>query len=150
MGPARDDSDQIRMRFQGELLDQARVLPGEPLDPAVGDRGPFGVDDPLAGGPLFGEGRLLHPLCPEPVLEFAVFEHGYSDIPRSVPSAGAALVPPAHDLDALGRAGFDVLSLANNHILDGGREVMLENRRAGGRHLRRRREPRGSPRSRDP
>jgi len=47
-----------------------------------------------------------------------------------VPSAGAApLVPPAHNLDALGRAGFDVLSLANNHILDGGREVMLENRR---------------------
>ncbi len=63
-----------------------------------------------------------------PDVLFGNMEGPYSDNPRSVPSAGAALVPPAHNLDALSRAGFDVLSLANNHILDGGREVMLENR----------------------
>lgn len=89
-------------------------------------------------------------LLAAPDVPFGNMEGPYSDNPRSVPSAGAARVPPAHNLDALGRAGFDVLSLANNHILDGGRQIMLENRRAGGRHLRRRREPRGSPRSRDP
>ena len=71
-----DDMMRQLDKLVGELLDQARVLRGGPLDPAIGDRSPFRVDDSLAGGALFGEGRLLRPLRPEPVLEFAVFEHG--------------------------------------------------------------------------
>ncbi|MDE2691649.1 MAG: CapA family protein [Acidobacteriota bacterium] len=67
-------------------------------------------------------------LLAAPDVLFGNLEGPYSDNPRSVPSAGLALVPPARNLDVLSRVGFDVLSLANNHILDGGREAMLENR----------------------
>ena len=57
---------------------------------------------------------------------FGNLEGPYSDAPQSVPSAGLALVPPAHNLDVFSEVGFDVLSLANNHIVDGGHEAMLE------------------------
>ncbi len=68
-------------------------------------------------------------LLAAPDLLFGNLEGPYSDHPQSVPSAGLALVPPAHNLDVFSRVGFDVLSLANNHILDGGRDAMLETRR---------------------
>ena len=102
-GPAGASGDDVLLGFVGDLLID-RDRPDEVYAP---------VRDLLAA----------------PDVLFGNMEGAYSDDPRSVPSAGAALVPPAHNLDALGRAGFDVLSLANNHILDGGREVMLENRR---------------------
>ena len=68
-------------------------------------------------------------LLAAPDVLFGNLEGPYSDHPQSVPSAGLALVPPAHNLDVFSRVGFDVLSLANNHILDGGRDAMLETRR---------------------
>jgi poly-gamma-glutamate synthesis protein (capsule biosynthesis protein) len=37
-------------------------------------------------------------------------------------------VPPAHNLNAYSEAGFNVMSLANNHIGDGGHSAMLETR----------------------
>ena len=100
---ARAAESDVLLGFVGDLLTD-RDRPDEAYTPVL---------DLLAG----------------PDVLFGNLEGPYADNPRSVPSAGAALVAPGRNLDVLGRVGFDVLSLANNHILDGGREVMLENRR---------------------
>jgi poly-gamma-glutamate synthesis protein (capsule biosynthesis protein) len=44
------------------------------------------------------------------------------------PSLGIPVIPGGRNLDAFARNGFDVLSMANNHICDAGHEAMLENR----------------------
>jgi poly-gamma-glutamate capsule biosynthesis protein CapA/YwtB (metallophosphatase superfamily) len=63
-----------------------------------------------------------------PDIVFANLEGAYTDDPRPVPNTPFVLSSPAHNLDVYAAAGFDVLSLANNHILDVGPEAMLETR----------------------
>lgn len=63
-----------------------------------------------------------------PDILFGNLESAYTDTPRPVPSAMNVLSAPAHNLNAYAPAGFDVMSLANNHILDAGYEAMLETR----------------------
>jgi poly-gamma-glutamate synthesis protein (capsule biosynthesis protein) len=71
-----------------------------------------------------------------PDVLFANLEGAYTDNPRPVPGAFGALISgPAHNLDVYADVGFNVMSLANNHILDVGYEAMQETRsrlRAGG------------------
>ena len=100
---ARADEGDVILGFVGDLLSD-REQPAEAYAP---------VRDLLAA----------------PDILFGNLEGPYSDSPQSVPSAGIALVPPAHNLDVFGEVGFDVLSLANNHIVDGGHRAMLETRR---------------------
>jgi len=72
-----------------------------------------------------------------PDVLFGNLEGSFTNDPHLSPSAGIPLTPPAHNLDAFARAGFNVLSLANNHIVDAGHAAMLENRerlRAQGVH----------------
>jgi poly-gamma-glutamate capsule biosynthesis protein CapA/YwtB (metallophosphatase superfamily) len=63
-----------------------------------------------------------------PDILFGNLEANFTDDPHSAPSAGIALFPGGKNLDAFSRAGFDVLSMANNHIVDAGHVAMLENR----------------------
>ncbi len=68
-------------------------------------------------------------LLAAPDLLFGNLEGPYTDHPQPIPSAPAAVVAEAHNLDVFAPVGFDVLSLANNHILDAGHEAMLETKR---------------------
>jgi poly-gamma-glutamate synthesis protein (capsule biosynthesis protein) len=56
------------------------------------------------------------------------FEMPCTDDPHMAPSGGTLSLPGASNLKAFGAAGFDVLSLANNHIIDGGHDAMLYDR----------------------
>lgn len=68
--------------------------------------------------------EILH----APRIMFANLESAYTDDPRPVPSAAVCLSAPAHNLDVYAEAGFNVMSLANNHIVDVGYPAMLETR----------------------
>lgn len=69
-------------------------------------------------------------LLQEPDVLFGNLECPYSDAPPTVLTVQlAVLAPRAHNLDAFPRAGFDVMSLANNHILDAGHEEFLQTQR---------------------
>lgn len=73
--------------------------------------------------------REVRDILSVPELMFANLEGAYTDDPRPVPTAVAGGVSaPAHNLDAYSAAGFNVMSLANNHILDVGYDAMLETR----------------------
>ena len=73
--------------------------------------------------------RHVRDLLRVPDVLFGNLEGAYTDTPRSVPGAFGALISgPARSLDAYAKAGFDVLSLANNHILDVGYEALEETR----------------------
>lgn len=63
-----------------------------------------------------------------PDLLFGNLEGAYSDSPGTFPTALSVLCPPARNLEAFAAAGFDVLSLANNHILDGGYDALSSTR----------------------
>lgn len=63
-----------------------------------------------------------------PDILFGNLEASFTDEPHPAPSAGISLFPGAKNLDAFARAGFNVLSMANNHIVDAGHTAMLENR----------------------
>jgi poly-gamma-glutamate capsule biosynthesis protein CapA/YwtB (metallophosphatase superfamily) len=63
-----------------------------------------------------------------PDIMFANLEAAYTDDPRPVPSAPVVLKPPAHNLDVFANVGFNVMSMANNHIVDVGYEAMLQTR----------------------
>src|SRR5579872_5429282 len=63
-----------------------------------------------------------------PDILFGNLEANFTDKPQLAPSLGIPVVPASKNLDAFARAGFDVLSMANNHIVDAGHAVMLENR----------------------
>jgi len=63
-----------------------------------------------------------------PQIVFANLEGAYTDYPDPPLGTPAAVAPPAHNLDAFAKAGFSVMSMANNHILDGGPKAMLETR----------------------
>lgn len=50
----------------------------------------------------------------------------YTDRPTLAPGAAVVAIAPSHNAGALGPAGFDVVSLANNHIVDAGHQGMRE------------------------
>ncbi len=64
-----------------------------------------------------------------PDILFANLEGPYADNPHAAPSAGVAVIPGFSNLDVFASAGFDVMSMANNHIVDAGHAAMLETRR---------------------
>jgi poly-gamma-glutamate capsule biosynthesis protein CapA/YwtB (metallophosphatase superfamily) len=55
-------------------------------------------------------------------------EGAYSDEPAPAPSHKHMMVSPAERGGMLGEAGFDVLSLANNHMIDGGYAGLYDTR----------------------
>ncbi|MFD6568097.1 CapA family protein [Micromonospora profundi] len=61
---------------------------------------------------------------------FGNCEGVFSDDWDRAPSSGPPVVAPAANADPLARAGFDVLSLANNHIGDGGHRGLRDTIRA--------------------
>jgi poly-gamma-glutamate synthesis protein (capsule biosynthesis protein) len=61
---------------------------------------------------------------------FGNLEGAFTDRPHAAPSVTIPLFPKRHNLDCFARAGFNVMSLANNHSCDAGHEVLLENRTA--------------------
>ena len=69
-------------------------------------------------------------LLRDPDILFANLESPYSDAPKpGVASQLVPLCPAAHSLGAYKHAGFNAMSLANNHIADGGYAAMLETQR---------------------
>jgi poly-gamma-glutamate capsule biosynthesis protein CapA/YwtB (metallophosphatase superfamily) len=64
-----------------------------------------------------------------PDVLFGNLEGAYTDDPRYLPSVAAGASAPEHNLEAFWAAGFDVLGLANNHMLDVGPDTMLETRK---------------------
>jgi poly-gamma-glutamate synthesis protein (capsule biosynthesis protein) len=64
-----------------------------------------------------------------PDILFANLEGPYADHPQPAPSAGVAVIPGFHNLDVFAQAGFDVMSMANNHIVDAGHVAMLDTKR---------------------
>jgi len=63
-----------------------------------------------------------------PDILFGNLEASFADEPHPAPSVGIPVIPRGHNLDAFARAGFNVLSMANNHIVDAGHAAMLESR----------------------
>lgn len=63
-----------------------------------------------------------------PDILFGNLESSYSDAPEPALTANIPVVPRAHNLNAVATAGFHVVSMANNHIVDGGHRAMLETR----------------------
>lgn len=63
-----------------------------------------------------------------PDILFGNLEAAFTDNPHPAPSGATPLFPRASNLDVFPEVGFDVLSMANNHIVDAGHEAMLENR----------------------
>jgi poly-gamma-glutamate capsule biosynthesis protein CapA/YwtB (metallophosphatase superfamily) len=72
--------------------------------------------------------RRVVDLLDAPDIMFGNSEAAYTDDPHPAPSAATPIFPRSDNLDVFAKAGFDVLSLANNHILDAGHRAMLENR----------------------
>jgi poly-gamma-glutamate capsule biosynthesis protein CapA/YwtB (metallophosphatase superfamily) len=72
--------------------------------------------------------RDVRGILSEPGILFANLEGAYADNPDPVAGVVGVATSPAHNLDAFAEVGFSVLSMANNHVLDGGYEAMLENR----------------------
>ena len=63
--------------------------------------------------------------CPD--ILFGNLEASFTDDPHPAPSGGTPIFPGARNLDVFRPAGFDVLSMANNHIVDAGHAALLEN-----------------------
>jgi len=57
---------------------------------------------------------------------FGNCEGAFTDHPHFAPSAGWRVVARQSNGSALAKAGFDVMSVANNHIVDGGHEGLLD------------------------
>lgn len=60
---------------------------------------------------------------------FGNLEGPYSDDPHMSPSAGVPVIPAGHNVGVFGPTGFDVMSMANNHIVDAGHDAMLDTAR---------------------
>ncbi|XIA67507.1 CapA family protein [Bradyrhizobium sp. TZ2] len=86
---------------------------------AVGD---VFVNRENANDAFFGSSDLLHQLD----LVFGNCEGAYTDHPHFAPSAGWRVVSPQSNGSGLAKAGFDVMALANNHIIDGGHEGLTD------------------------
>jgi poly-gamma-glutamate capsule biosynthesis protein CapA/YwtB (metallophosphatase superfamily) len=59
---------------------------------------------------------------------FGNCEGVFSDEWERVPTSGPPVVAPTANAERLAAAGFDVLSLANNHIVDGGHKALINTR----------------------
>lgn len=57
---------------------------------------------------------------------FGNCEGAFTDDPHFAPSAGWRVVAPRLNGSALAKAGFDVMALANNHIVDAGHEGLID------------------------
>ena len=90
--------------------DPGTAFPEGSITPGTG---PAGNGVPSAGTLLFGN-------C----------EGVYSDAWERAPSCGSPVVAPAANAAPLARAGFGVMSLANNHSVDGGHAALLRCRDA--------------------
>ncbi|MBO9521365.1 MAG: CapA family protein [Nocardioidaceae bacterium] len=66
------------------------------------------------------------PLLRQADLLFGNCEAVYADGVQQAPSASIPVICEPENAKALGRAGFDVMSLANNHTVDGGYEGLLQ------------------------
>ncbi|MEE4219034.1 MAG: CapA family protein [Xanthomonadales bacterium] len=62
-----------------------------------------------------------------PDILFGNLEGTYSDDPEPPPGVVIQLFPKASNLGVFEEIGFDVLSMANNHVVDNGHAVMLDN-----------------------
>jgi len=71
----------------------------------------------------------IRPVLDAPDILFANLEGPYSEQPHPAPSASLQVIPGAHNLAVYGPAGFDVVSMANNHIVDAGHAAMLDTAR---------------------
>lgn len=71
---------------------------------------------------FFGSGELLQQL--DVVLGNS--EGPYTDCPHFAPSAGWRVFAPKSNAVALSKAGFDVMAVANNHIVDAGHEGLID------------------------
>jgi poly-gamma-glutamate synthesis protein (capsule biosynthesis protein) len=60
---------------------------------------------------------------------FGNCEGVFSDTWERAPSSGPPVVAPSANAQPLAVAGFDVLSLANNHIVDGGHKALINTQR---------------------
>jgi poly-gamma-glutamate capsule biosynthesis protein CapA/YwtB (metallophosphatase superfamily) len=72
--------------------------------------------------------REVRDVLKAPQIMFANLEGMYADNPHPAPNALVVVGAPAHNLDVFAKVGFNVLSMASNHILDMGYEAMLETR----------------------
>src|SRR5204863_3692785 len=59
-------------------------------------------------------------------LVFGNCEGAFTDHPHFAPSAGWRVVAPASNGRSLAKAGFDVMAIANNHILDAGHGGLID------------------------
>lgn len=75
-------------------------------------------DDPSIGF------ALVQRVLDVPDILFGNAECVLHDDPRPAPSAAVMAITPTRNISAFGRAGFDVMSVANNHIVDAGHEGM--------------------------
>lgn len=74
------------------------------------------------GNAFFGSGDLLQQF----ELVFGNCEGAYTDHPHFAPSAGWRVVSPTSSGIGLAKAGFDVMAMANNHIIDAGHEGLID------------------------
>lgn len=65
-------------------------------------------------------------LLAAPQVLFGNLEGAFSHDPRPLPITRTPLIAAPRNLDALAAAGFDVVSLANNHAVDAGHDAMLQ------------------------
>lgn len=72
--------------------------------------------------------RHVRDLLKSPAVLFGNLEGAYTDHAHTAPGMNAMISGSAAYLDVFPKLGFNVVSLANNHILDVGSEAMLENR----------------------
>ncbi len=70
--------------------------------------------------------QAVAPLMQQAHLRFGNCEGVYSPTPSRPPSAGAVMITDPRNAAILGEVGFDVMSCANNHFVDGGHLAMLE------------------------
>ena len=82
--------------------------------------------------------ELVQPALDATDILFANLEGPYTDDPHPAPSAPIHVIPGAHNLDVYAQCGFDVVSMANNHIVDAGHAAMLETRTASESRVSRR------------
>ena len=70
--------------------------------------------------------KEIQPALDDTDILFGNIETGYSDNPRIAATAAIPSYAPMSNLAAFSAAGFDVVSMANNHVMDSGPESMLE------------------------
>jgi poly-gamma-glutamate capsule biosynthesis protein CapA/YwtB (metallophosphatase superfamily) len=71
---------------------------------------------------FFGSSDLLNHID----VVFGNCEGAFTDHPQFAPSAGWRVVAPKSNGSALAEAGFDVMAVANNHIVDAGHEGLID------------------------